>query len=208
MSAEKKISPKARKKLALILDLKNQLNQWRSSSEDEILLLLKEFEKKPRDEVSFWYNEALSDDEFATTLLEIAGYYQHNSKVARDLVSTLGYMIQRYQLTPTNQIFQYFLANAAKKDVAFFVSLFLPHMPQFQTYDQNWQYLMSIKNIKPIKNGRESFRLLINKFWQELPLEYLSETIVFLEEAVSDVSSVHSKDSYQELIYKLKSRHI
>ncbi|WP_038702418.1 hypothetical protein, partial [Sphingobacterium sp. ML3W] len=123
---EKIISPKTKKKLDIILELKTQIENWKSYKEEELFQIVKEFEKKPRDEVSFWYDEALSDKTLAKTLLAIADKHPENIKMNQCIISTLGYMITRYKLESSEEIFNYFLKSSEIKSLALNVSYFLP----------------------------------------------------------------------------------
>lgn len=198
------IGPKAQKKLDTILQLKDQLKNWTSLSEDEVFEIVKEFEKKPRDEVSFWYKEALSDNDFSQVLLSIARHYQANTKLNVYVVSALGNMIERYELNASYEIFNYFIESSNRKGVAFYVSLFLPYLPQFETWPNKWPYIMSIKNIKPAKDGEKSFCSRVRYFLNQMPVQYFPEIIAFFEQAMSKAKSEHSKSMYQELIEQLK----
>lgn len=200
----KVIGPKAQKKLDSILQLKDQLKNWTSFSEDEVFEIVKEFEKKPRDEVSFWYKEALSDNEFTHVLLDIAGHYPHNTKLNVYIVSALGNMIMRYELNASNEIFNYFIENSNRKGVAFYVSLFLHYLPQFEAWPNKWPYIMSIKNIRPAKDGERIFCSRIQYFMNQMPVQYFPETIAFFEQAMSKAKSEYSKSMYQDLIEQLK----
>lgn len=203
---EKTISPKIKKQLALIIELKTQIENWKSYNEEEIFQLVKEFEKKPRDEGSFWYEEALSDKSLAKILLAIANEYSDNTKMNVFIVSALGNMIRRYKLEPSDEIYNYFLQKAHTKGVALYVSFFLPYLPQFEKYDKKWDYIMSIKNIKPLKDAEISFRERIEFFLIQLPAQYIEETIIFFEQCINEAKSDYSKNMYRDLIEKLKLR--
>lgn len=203
---EKTISPKIKKKLDIILELKSQIENWKSYNEEKIFQIVKEFEKKPRDEGSYWYEKALSDKNLAESLLAIADKYQENTKLNIYIVSALGNMIKRYKLECSDNIFNYFLKNAQTKGVALYVSFFLPYSPQFEEYEKKWEYIMSIKNIKPLKDAEISFKERIEFFLNQLPIKYTEETISFFQQCINNAKSDYSKNSYKELIEKLKLR--
>ena len=203
---EKTISPKIKQQLDLIIELKTQIENWNSYNEEELFQIVKEFEKKPRDEGSFWYEEALSDKRLAENLLALANEYSDNTKMNVFIVSAIGNMIRRYKLEPSDEIFTYFLQKAQTKGVALYISFYLPYLPQFEKYDNKWDYIMSIKNIKPLKDAEISFRERIEFFLIQLPAKYIEETIVFFEQCINEAKSDYSKNMYRELIEKLKLR--
>lgn len=201
---EKIISTKIKKQLDIILELKAQIENWKSYNEDELFQIVKEFEKKPRDEGSFWYEEVLSDKTLASNLLEIANKYPENTKMNIYIVSALGNMIKRYKLESSEEIFNYFLKKTQTKGVALYVSFFLPYLPQFDKYDNKWEYIMSIKKITPLKDAEISFRERIEFFLDQLPIMYVQETITFFEQCIIVAKSDYSKKMYKELIEKLE----
>ena len=203
---EKIISVKIKKQLDIILELKTQIDNWKSYTEQEVSQIVKEFEKKPRDEGSFWFEETLSDKKLASNLVAIANKYPENTKMNVYVVSALGNMIKRYKLESSQEIFNYFLEKAQAKEIALYVSFFLPYLPQFDKYEKKWEYIMSIKNIKPLKDSEISFKERIEFFLNQLPNKYVQETIVFFEQCINDVKSDYSKNMYRELIEKLLSR--
>lgn len=74
------ISVKIKKQLDIILELKTQIDNWKSHTEQEVFQIVKEFEKKPSDEGSFWFEETLSDKKLASNLVAIANKYPENTK--------------------------------------------------------------------------------------------------------------------------------
>lgn len=203
---EKAISTKIKKQLDIISELKAQIENWKSYNEDELFQIVKEFEKKPRDEGSFWYEEVLSDRTLGSNLLEIANKYSENIKMNVYIVSALGNMIKRYKLQSSQEIFNYFLEKASAKGVDLYVSFFLPYLPQFENYEKKWEYIMSIKKIKPLKDSAISFKERIESFLNDLPIKYIEETIVFFEQCITESKSDYSKDIYRGLIDKLQLR--
>jgi hypothetical protein len=203
---EKVISPKTKKNLEIILELKTHIKNWKSYTEEDIFKIVKEFEKKPRDEGSFWYDEALSDKELSKNLLDIANKYSTNIKLNVYIVSALGNMIRRYKLQASDEIFNYFLKKSKVKGVDLYVSFFLTNFPQFEKYEEKWEYIMSIKSIRPLKEAQVSFKEKIESFLNELPIKYIQETITFFEQCINEAKSDYSKGIYKELIGKLKLR--
>ncbi|KQB37436.1 hypothetical protein [Flavobacterium aquidurense] len=203
---ERTISPKIKKQLDIILELKTQINTWKSYNEQEVFQIVKEFEKKPRDEGSFWFEEILSNKELASDLVNIGNKYSENTKMNVYIVSALGNMIKRYKLESSEEIFNYFLEKAQTKGVELYVSFFLPYLPQFEKYERKWEYIMSIKNIKPLKDSEISFKERIDYFLNQLPIKYVEETITFFEQSINEAKSDYSKNMYRELIEKLQMK--
>ncbi len=178
------ISAKIKKKIDNITALKNKLNNWKTLTEIEVLETIKAFEKTPRDEGSSAYGVLFSDEDFAKELLEIGKNYENNNKVNIYIVSSLGNMMRRYNLKETKSIYNYFLSNMYKKEVSVYVSFFLTNMTHFESYNNQWEYIMSIKDMKPSKRAKPSFESIVNSRKDSIPLEHY-ETLYkyFIKEA-------------------------
>jgi len=196
---EKKISKKIEKKLNNINELKTKLTNWKNLSEEDVFNLIKQFEKTPRDEGSYWYNEAFTDDKFAKGLLDIAQKYSSNTKMNVYITSSLGNMIQRYKLKETDEIYAYFLSNLNKKGVSVYVSLFMTNMEHFVDYPDKWGYIMSIKDMKPLKIAESSFESIIKKEKENIPKENKKAINDFFREKAEKANNEYGKKYYLEL---------
>lgn len=196
---EKKISSKVKKKLDNIIKLKSELKTWKNLKEEEVFKLVKEFEKTPRDEVSNWYKDALSDSAFSEVLLNISKKYEINTKMNVYITSALGNMIERYDLEETKTIYDYFLNNKDKKEVSVYVSLFITKMEHFKNYSDKWEYIMSVKNLKPSKIAESSFDTIIKAEKDNIPEEYISTIQNFYKDKADKANNEHGKKYYLEL---------
>lgn len=196
---KKKVSAKIQKKLDNIIKLKSELENWEKLSEEEVLKYVKEFEKTPRDEGSSFYNDIFTDDEFAEILLDISQEYVLNTKMNVYIISSLGNMMERYKLNETNNIYEYFLSNIHKKGVSVYVSLFFTEMHNFSNYIDKWDYIMSVKDMKPAKIGESSFETIIKREVANMPNEHKSIINKHFIEKSKTANNEGGKKYYLEL---------
>ncbi|WP_298479634.1 hypothetical protein [uncultured Maribacter sp.] len=197
-----KINTKIKKKLDNIINLKKELKNWKDLSEKEVFELIKNFEKTPRDEGSNWYNEVFTDNEFATILLKIGKEYKSNTKMNVYVISSLGNMMSRYNLKETKNIYEYFLDNLHEKGLSVYVSLFFTDLEHFANYSEKWDYIMSVKDMKPSKIGESSFETIIKSRKDNIPNKYKSivnnHFIMKAEKANSEYGKKHYLDLAEE----------
>lgn len=201
---EKKINSKIKKKLDNINKLKSEITSWKKLSEDDVLKLLKEFEKTPRDEGSSFYNDAFNDDEFAEVLLAIAKKYNSNTKINIFIISSLGNMMERYKLKETKSIYEYFLSKIYEKGVSVYASLFFTELKNFINYQNKWDYIMSVKDMKPSKIAESSFETIIQSKKNEIPEEYKVTVINHYLKKSENSNSESGKSYYLDLANEFK----
>ncbi len=196
---DKKISTKIKKKIDNIINLKNELKNWRKMTEDEVFLSIKAFEKTPRDEGSSFYNDYFNDNEFAEILLDISKEYQSNNKLNICIISSLGNMMNRYDLKETERIYEYFLSNIDKKGVSAYTAIYFTKLERFYDYPDKWSYIMSVKDMKPAKIGEASFETIIKREKENIPDIYKSEISGYFKIKAEKANNEYGKKHYLTL---------
>lgn len=196
---EKKVNTKIQKKVDNISSLKSELGKWKSLPEDEVFKLVKEFEKTPRAEGSIFYNDYFNDFKFAEILLSIGDEYNSNSKLSIFIISSIGNMMERYGLKETQRIYEYFLSNSHKKGVSVYVSLFFTQLENFANYSDKWDYVMSIKDMKPTKIGESSFETIVKSKKDDIPKEYKQTVSNHFLKKAEKANSESGKNYYLNL---------
>ena len=190
------IPQKIKKNIETISALKGRIDQWQKLDNEELLLTIKDFEKKPRLEVSTFYNELFNDSNLVHSLIEIYKNHPNNSKLVVYIVSAVGNLIQRYDVTETKEVYDFMLENAYKKNVGSYVALFLPRLKHFKNYDKKWQYLMDVKEMTPKKVAENSFEGIIDLFIDEIPEEFKTEVKEYFLKKSSEASNEYGKQHY------------
>ncbi len=167
-------------KIEKIKELCISLKKYSLLSEEDLIKLIKEFEKIPRDEYYGARKQLLADDEIIDSLLDI-GSYTNNKKLKENVISSLGYIIQKYEYSKTDKIFNFFTDDYVCKKPCVKTAFFIPHMPQFKEWDKKWEYLLAIKNMTPKKIALKTFDSIISLFLEEIPKEHLSEIRQYFE---------------------------
>lgn len=186
----------------LIFALKN----WQSFDEPAIAGKLKAFEKIPRAEWSKFRADQLSEQEAGQSLVHIGQKYHNNPKILRDVISALGNMVERYGLTPSDEVYNLLLEHCQNTKVGYYVALFITKFPQFEVYERKWDYLMSIGNIAPKKKSLDIFFREIKQRKQDIPEAYRETIIRFFNDHMNDESlSEYSRNKYKALITQIES---
>lgn len=201
----KKMSAKIQKKIDNIERLQSQIKDWKEKTEEELIVLLKEFEKTPRDEGSEYYTKYFTDDNFANILVKIGNSYTNNLKINLYVVSTLGMMMWRYRLKETQEIYQLMIDNSQKKNVAPYVAIYLPKMEKFTDYPDKWSYFMSIKKMTPKKVAETKFIDLIEENIEKIPQKIKTEVYDYLTEKYNLANNDYSRKRYLSMINRVKT---
>ena len=98
------IIKKIKMKIDKISYLQCELKNYEILSKDDILTLLQNYEKTTRDEMSSYFEKYFKDDTFADILLKIANKYKENKRIHIYIISSLGNMVNRYNLKETKEI--------------------------------------------------------------------------------------------------------
>jgi hypothetical protein len=187
---------------ALSCDLK----KWHFHDENIIEKLLIEFEEIPRLEWSQYRIDVLSDSKLAEELILIGEKFSSNQKILRNVISSLGNMVERYNLLPSDILYEFFVNNLRNKKVNFYIALFITKFPQFEADAKKWEIIMSIPKITPKKESRDIFYKEIKQRMDELPMGCKKQVEEFFKNILqNDNISSYTEIKYQELLQKLKT---
>lgn len=197
------ISKKIKMKIDKISYLQYELKNYEFLSKDDILILLQNYEKTTRDEMSSYFEKYFKDDTFADILLKIANKYNENKKIHIYIISSLGNMVNRYNLKETKEIYEYFKKYKLEKGVSAYVAIHLPHFKNFQKEENKWDYFMKIAKMTPKKIAELNFLAILNEYIEEVPDVYKEEVVNFLRGKQDKANNEGGKQYYQELIDKI-----
>lgn len=198
------IPHKIQKNIDNIEALKNQLSQWRKLSIEDLFQSVKEFEKTPRLEVSSYYNCLFNDVKFSEILLEIYKGNADNTKMVILLISAIGNMIQRYNLPESQDIYEFMVENAYKKNVGPYVAIFLPRLKHFKNYSKKWQYFMDVREMSPKKVAESSFEALMDLHGSDIPEENKEEVVHYFNKKSEQSNNAYGRQHYLDLANKFK----
>lgn len=198
------IDPKIQDKINTIIKLQTELLNWREKDESEIQNLMRDFEKMPRMEMTVFYEEYFTNQEFAAVLLEIAKEYPNNQKMIINIISSLGMMILRYRLKETKEIYNFMLMYSARKNISPYVDIYLPDLKGFENCQNKWEYYMSMKEMTPKKIAHQRFLSIIKQNISDIPSKYKGEVVEFLEKRKETANNEYGKKMYSEMIEKIK----
>lgn len=177
------LSKKVQLKIINILFLKEKLINWKDLDNIELETTVKQFEKIPRDEVSNAYIQYLKDSNLGQILVDIAILHSDNLKLIANVISSLGYLISRYKMEETDDIYELMLKykEEKKESVGITVSFFLINLKRFEKFKNKWKYYLSIKDLKPRDIAERTFVDLLEEKVSDIPLEYRKDIVNFLE---------------------------
>jgi len=187
-----------------------QLNDWTSEQGGESLgILISRLEQFSRMERSESFKEFLSNPELSDKLLELAKSNRDDVAVVINVVSALGNMIERYDLPPSDSIFDFFVGLMGEKKVAYYVSIFITKFPQFKKLPSRWDYIVSIPRIAPRSDSAKNFYAEIKRTIKDgeiIPSDYREKIVAILYDFSSKTKSEVMVGEYQKTIsYLLES---
>ncbi|MBE9598411.1 hypothetical protein [Pedobacter sp. MC2016-24] len=195
---------KIQKNIDHIEVLKKQISQWRKLSIEDLFQSVKEFEKTPRLEVSIYYNDLFNDVKFSEILLDIYKSNADHAKMAILLISAIGNMIQRYNLPESQDMYDFMVENAYKKNVGPYVAIFLPRLKHFKNYSKKWQYFMNVKELSPKKVAESSFEAIMALYGNQIPEENKEEVVRYFNKKSEKSNNVYGRQHYLDLANKFK----
>ena len=180
------------------------IDNWNNYKESELEYMLKKLGDICRDETSIFRKKILSEERLLDVLLEIGDKYKNNTYILIQIISSIDNMHERYGLNISDRAFNFLIKHTKNKKVNFYISIFLTKLPQFDSYKNKWEYIMSIPNIAPKKKSINTFYKIINKNINNIPIEYNTFIISYFKEIICDYNlHIKNKKKYQDIINKL-----
>lgn len=197
-------------KIKILEELKDRLCNWKSYDETRLQKLMKEFEKIPREEFSSFFTPILTDKSLIENIGKIDEAFQSNSEILVNVISSLGNIVWRYKLDPSVEMFDFFKKVAKNKKVNYYVSLYITSFPQYHTWKDRWNYLISIPEIAPKKKSIVNFHTEVKKTLntkEDIPLEVINKIITILSSHInSNFLSDYTKNDYLNTISLLEKQ--
>jgi len=155
------------------------------------------------------FKKFLSNPELSNRLLEFVNEGCDDIGVVINVVSALGNMVERYDLPPSDSIFDFFVGLIGEKKVAYYVSIFITKFPQFKRFPSRWDYIVSIPRIAPRSDSAKNFYAEIKRLikgGEIIPSEYRERIVAILDDFSSKTKSEVMVVEYQRTIsYLLES---
>ncbi len=82
-----------------------------------------------------------------------------------NIISSIENMVWRYKLYPSDKVFNFFKEATTLKKVNYYVSLNISSFPQYNSWEERWDYLISTPNISPKKKSIENFHTEVKKYY-------------------------------------------
>ena len=195
-------------KIKILEDLKDKLYLWESYNEGDLEKIVSDFEKFPRREFSTFYIPILTDTLLAEHLVTIGKTFPTNACMVSNMISSIGNMVWRYKLHPTDKVFEFFKEAAFHKKVNYYVSLNISHFPQYISWKRKWDYLISIPNISPKRKSIENFHTEVKKILstkEKIPIQVTEELLTILKNHINTTKmSDYLIENYLNTIHKLE----
>ena len=195
-------------KIKILEDLRDKLYLWKSYNEEDLEKIMSAFEKFPRKEFSTFYIPILTDTLLAEHLVAIGKTFSTNTCMLINIISSIGNMVWRYKLHPTDKIFEFFKESSYHKKVNYYVSLNISHFPQYISWKRRWDYLISIPNISPKRKSIENFHTEVKKILstkEKIPFQVTKELLTILKNYINTTKmSDYLIENYLNTIHKLE----
>ena len=154
------------------------------------------------------YIPVLTDSSLITSVFEIGKVYQNNLKLLINVISSLGNIVCRYEVTPSSEMFIFFKECTKKKKVNYYVSLYISSFPQYSNWDDRWNFLLSMPQIAPKKKSILNFqtelkRLLVSH--EPIPAEVRQQIMQTLNTIIgSGTLGEYSKSAFLQIVSLLE----
>ena len=195
-------------KIKILEDLKDKLYLWKSYNEGDLEKIVSDFEKFPRREFSTFYIPILTDTLLAEHLVTIGKIFLTNTRMLINIISSIGNMVWRYKLYPSDKVFNFFKEATTLKKVNYYVSLNISYFPQYSSWKGRWDYLISIPNISPKKKSIENFHTEVKKILstkEKIPFQVTKELPTILKNHINTTKmSDYLIKNYLNTIHKLE----
>ena len=197
-------------KIKTLEDLKDKLYLWKSYNEENLEKIVSEFEKFPRKEFSISYIPMLTDSLLAEHLITIGKTFPANTHMLINIISSIGNMVWRYKLYPTDKVFDFFKEATTHKKVNYYVSLNISSFPQYTSWEERWDYLISIPNISPKKKSIVNFHTEVKKILSAkgiIPFQVAEKIVIILKNHINTGElSDYSIEDYLNTIHALEQK--
>ena len=139
-------------------------------------------------------------------VIEYITKYCKNPYVLRNLLGVMGFTATRFK-DYDNRYYNFLKTNTKNQDngVRKIITRFLPDFPQFETFENKWDYLMSIPNISPKKETVGIFYIEIKNRIDSIPEIYKNSILKIFENYIlKNDLHISTIAKYEEIINKLK----
>lgn len=124
----------------------------------------------------------------------------------------MGNIVCRYMPNPSSEIFNLFVEATKDKKVNYYVSLNISSFPQFSTWEDKWEYLLSMPLISPKKKSIVNFHGEVKKLLssnEHIPSDILKKIIETLKSQISSNElSEYSRVDYLKTISLLEQKEV
>jgi len=197
------------KKISEILDLLEH-------SEPEMpLSLIKEVESESRKDFGVHSIEFFSKPCFVQQLINIGNKYTKNETVLEQVVRIMKTISERCSVdsqknqrvstvfeVKTQALYNFLFSqkDSKNKKIKTLIAYTIPFFPQFDDYEQRWEYILSIPKITPKKQSQLVFRWIIEKNIHVIP-NGLKDTIIRVFQDFIEKEDLESIDITTHKIY-------
>lgn len=178
------------------------VENWEQYSEEEVERLIKEIGKICRKEFSIYRKRLLIElKNFADILLIIAKFYENNTVILVEILSSWYCLYNQYGINLSDEVFKFLISLKKGNNVRLYTAILIIQLPLFETYENKWIYILSISKIVP---RRKSISVFYTAVWNNkdmIPIQYRENIIAVFQEAIEKYH-LHptTVDKYNKLI--------
>ena len=178
------------------------VENWKQYSEEEVERLIKEIGKICRKEFSIYRKKLLIElKNFADILLIIAKFYENNTVILVEILSSWYCLYNQYGINLSDEVFKFLISLKKGNNIRLYTAILIIQLPLFETYENKWIYILSISKIAP---RRKSISVFYTAVWNNkdmIPIQYRENIIAVFQEAIEKYH-LHptTVDKYNKLI--------
>jgi len=200
-------------------DLPNAIETLEFSDTEDALGLIKLIEKESRSEFGIVSLEFFSRPDLRESLVNIGNRFEDDDAILENVIRTLGTISQRCTVSlqesqnlseiydvKTQNVYAFLFSHKdstnriIKRLIAYTITFF----PQFNDYDQKWDYIMSIPKIAPKKDSVAEFRGIIKARINEVPNDLRGRIVEVFRDFISNKNlHEYTRKLYTDVIDQL-----
>ena len=186
----------------------------------DALNLVKAVERESRREFGTKNVEFYSRPAFIHSMINIGNTYITDEEVLEYVIRILITITERCPLLAQEQEkitdiydpktqgmydFLFSLKDSTNKKIKKLVAYSIPFFSQFSTYEQKWEYIISITRIAPKEESMNRFRLIIENMIDEIP-DVIKDVIIDSVQNFMQTRQLHNytRQLYIDMIAKLR----
>ncbi|GAB0170612.1 hypothetical protein LSPCS325_40490 [Lysinibacillus sp. CTST325] len=190
-------------------DILRIIEELETTSSTNALSLLKNIEEESRQEIGTDKIAFFSNPIIIERLIKIGQKYEGDDKILEEAIRTVTIISERFDVK-TQNLSDFMISHIESKNnkIKYVIASYFPFLPQFNDYNEKWEYILSIPTILPKSESIHIFRRVIERRIDEIPSELRKNIIKIMENFVfrkkNETLDDDIFDQFMDILNKLR----